>query len=127
MPLEPLFEHPHAVVNLGPLDELWVGEILHVEVAGLPVVLIRTESGVYAYEDRCPHLGFALSRGRLDGSRLTCAAHGWEFDVDSGTGVNPCNVSLRAFAVTFRDGDILLELKPGSEKTSPRTPRLVRG
>lgn len=31
--------------------------------------------------DRCPHDGGKLSDGFLEGDRLVCARHGWEFDL----------------------------------------------
>jgi phenylpropionate dioxygenase-like ring-hydroxylating dioxygenase large terminal subunit len=48
------------------------------------VVLFRRESGtVIALEDRCPHRGAPLSRGRVLGDVIACAYHGFRFD---GTG-----------------------------------------
>jgi nitrite reductase/ring-hydroxylating ferredoxin subunit len=34
--------------------------------------------------DRCPHDGGLLSDGFVDGDRLVCARHGWEFDLTTG-------------------------------------------
>src|SRR5690606_29102506 len=48
-----------------PLTDLWLGELRGCRVAGHRVLLLRVESGVYAYEDRCAHLGLPLSDGTL--------------------------------------------------------------
>ena len=46
-----------------------------------PVVLFRsTEGSVIALEDRCPHRGFPLSKGRLIEDALECGYHGMTFD-----------------------------------------------
>jgi phenylpropionate dioxygenase-like ring-hydroxylating dioxygenase large terminal subunit len=46
-----------------------------------PVVLYRTDGGeVAALDDRCPHRGYPLSRGRLDGDLLVCGYHGFRFN-----------------------------------------------
>jgi nitrite reductase/ring-hydroxylating ferredoxin subunit len=37
--------------------------------------LVNVGSEIRAYEDRCPHLGFQLSEGDLDGRTLICANH----------------------------------------------------
>lgn len=34
--------------------------------------------------DRCPHDGGLLSDGFIEGDRLVCARHGWEFDLVTG-------------------------------------------
>ncbi|HEY3493539.1 MAG TPA: Rieske (2Fe-2S) protein, partial [Polyangiaceae bacterium] len=62
----------HALL---PEDELWTGEMRGFVVAGRRVLVLRTEGGVFAYEDRCAHLGVPLSQGTLKGSVLTCSAH----------------------------------------------------
>ena len=55
---------PHAVVALGEELVIW-----------------QTPDGNYqAWADRCPHRGTKLSIGRVDGGRLECAYHGWQFD-----------------------------------------------
>ena len=47
------------------------------------VVLWRGARGtVTAFEDRCAHRGFPLSRGRVDGDQLVCGYHGCVYDVD---------------------------------------------
>ena len=48
---------------------------------GMPLVLFRNESGeVGALLDRCPHRNVPLSNGRVEGGRLECPYHGWQFD-----------------------------------------------
>jgi toluene monooxygenase system ferredoxin subunit len=91
-------------------SELWIGEMRPVRVAGRRLLLLRTERGVHAYEDRCPHLGHPLSRGTLDGSTLTCSAHEFRFDADSGRGRNPENLQLTAVEVACRHGKILIDV-----------------
>jgi phenylpropionate dioxygenase-like ring-hydroxylating dioxygenase large terminal subunit len=49
---------------------------------GVPLVLVRPVPGVppIVFADRCPHRLVPLSAATLDGGRLRCAYHGWEFD-----------------------------------------------
>ena len=49
--------------------ELWDGDMTARRVDGHDVLLVRLNGVVYAYENRCAHLGVALSEGRLDGIR----------------------------------------------------------
>ena len=52
---------------------------------GEDLVVWRTAAGaLQVWRDRCPHRGVRLSLGRVQGDRLACAYHGWEFDAGSG-------------------------------------------
>jgi phenylpropionate dioxygenase-like ring-hydroxylating dioxygenase large terminal subunit len=71
------------------LDEHWFVAALSQQVArqpkrvllfGKPIVLVRNAKGdVWAFEDRCPHRGAALSAGRLTANGIECPYHGWTF------------------------------------------------
>ena len=50
-------------------------------LCGNPLVVFRDESGTPgALLDRCAHRNLPLSAGRVVGSRLECAYHGWQYD-----------------------------------------------
>jgi toluene monooxygenase system ferredoxin subunit len=87
-------------------DDLWEGEMLGVELEGVPVLLVNVGGEIRAYRDRCPHQGVRLSEGRLHGATLTCAAHHWTYDVRGGCGINPCTAALEPFAVRVDDGHV---------------------
>ena len=40
------------------------------------------ERPAVAFDDRCAHRGFPLSRGRVDGDRLVCGYHGCAYRAD---------------------------------------------
>jgi toluene monooxygenase system ferredoxin subunit len=95
-----------------PADELWTGEMRGLVVKGQRVLLLRTERGIFAYEDRCAHLGVPLSQGKLEGGVITCSAHHYQYDACTGRGVNPERVRLRAFPVSLECGEIAVDLAP---------------
>ena len=53
-----------------------------VVAGGVPLVVLRPVAGAppVVFADRCPHRLVPLSAATLDGGRLRCAYHGWEFD-----------------------------------------------
>jgi carnitine monooxygenase subunit len=95
------------------------------EVAGVPVVLVRGRDGVArAFLNVCTHRGSVLASGCGPSVRLTCPYHGWSFD-DTGalvgvpsradvglTGVE--EFALRTFPVIERAGLIWAVLDPAS-------------
>jgi len=82
-PAEPAPIGNDHVVGLA-LDDLPVGTTRLVKVDGRRLCVARTESGVYAVDHECPHEGYGLTQGQLDGELLTCAWHNWKFDVRTG-------------------------------------------
>ena len=96
--------------RVGLLAELWESDLVAARPGGTPVLVIRIGDEVHAYEDRCPHLGLALSEGTLDGCVLTCSAHHWQYDIATGRGINPATACLVRFPVTIEHGVIYVEL-----------------
>jgi phenylpropionate dioxygenase-like ring-hydroxylating dioxygenase large terminal subunit len=47
-------------------------------------VVLKTEKGIFAYEDFCPHRGLALSEGYIKDGQIHCRYHGWQFDCENG-------------------------------------------
>ena len=76
---------------------------------GKQIALFHTADGVFACNNRCPHEGYPLREGNLDGCILTCNWHNWKFDLK--TGANHFGGErLRVYPVALRDGDIWLDL-----------------
>jgi toluene monooxygenase system ferredoxin subunit len=97
-------------VAVTTLDDLWEGEKQAVVIGRVEVVVLNCDGEVFAYEDRCPHLGSRLSEGRFDGAILTCAAHEWTFEGRGGGGVNPAGACLRRFASKVEDDVVYVDV-----------------
>ncbi|HBB35828.1 MAG TPA: (2Fe-2S)-binding protein [Cyanobacteria bacterium UBA8803] len=65
-------------------SQLETGQILPVIIWQQAIAIYRDSNNqLHALEDVCPHKGVALHKGIVQGDRLACRYHGWEFD---GTG-----------------------------------------
>jgi toluene monooxygenase system ferredoxin subunit len=93
-------------------EDLWSGEMTGLEVNGKPILLVNIDGRIYAYADACPHQNSRLSEGTLTDKTLRCARHQWEFDVCSGSGVNPQNACLLPFPIRLDGEDILVDIDP---------------
>jgi toluene monooxygenase system ferredoxin subunit len=92
-------------------DKVWSGEMISAVAGRVRVLVVNVDDEVRAYEDRCAHQGVRLSEGRLEGTKLTCRAHGWEYDVRTGRGINPCSAHLRPLPVFVEGGSIFVEVE----------------
>jgi len=95
---------------------------LRVVIFGTPLVLVRGSEGApWVFEDRCPHRGAALSRGRLTAAGLACPYHGWSYGADGRcTGIPGCpdprvtaGIRLRTYAAQERDGLVWITSNEG--------------
>ncbi len=64
--------------------ELPEGSMRRVTLGDLDVLLVHTAHGIYATDDRCPHMSAPLSIGELDGCIVACPLHEGRFDLASG-------------------------------------------
>ncbi|MFP5489486.1 MAG: Rieske (2Fe-2S) protein [Acidimicrobiia bacterium] len=73
-----------TAVEIGQLDDLAVGAMKMVRADGHRLCVVRTGDGVFALDQACPHEGYGLTTGQLDGDVITCAWHNWKFRVTDG-------------------------------------------
>jgi len=97
--------------KIAKVEDLWSGEMMGLEVNGECILLVNVDDRIYAYADICPHQKSRLSEGSLTNGILRCARHHWEFDVCSGSGVNPRNACLKLFPIRVEGEDILVDIE----------------
>ena len=90
----------------------------------LPLVLFRNASGTAAaLLDRCAHRNVPLSMGRVNGERLACRYHGWEYDAEGVCRFIPAlcgpqearSRRVTAFPVVEQQGFVWVWMNPESE------------
>jgi nitrite reductase/ring-hydroxylating ferredoxin subunit len=54
------------------------------DVNGTRVLVVRTEDGFCAVVNKCPHMGFPLLNGKIEGNTITCPLHNSQFDLCTG-------------------------------------------
>src|SRR5271165_7224900 len=96
--------------KVAKIENLWSGEMMGLEINGERVLLVNIDNRIYAYADICPHQKSRLSEGTLIDKILRCARHHWEFDVCTGSGVNPRDACLKVFPIRVDGDDILVDI-----------------
>ncbi len=62
-------------------DQLKPNQVLPVTLWQQSIAIYRDNNGqVHALENACPHKGVELHKGQVQGNRLVCPYHGWEFN-----------------------------------------------
>lgn len=83
-----------------------------VNADGQPIALFHHESEVYAVDNRCPHMGFPLTRGTIEDGILTCHWHHARFELEKGDTFDLFADDVQTFPTEIRDGAVYLDPDP---------------
>jgi nitrite reductase/ring-hydroxylating ferredoxin subunit len=78
-----------------------------VDAGGTEIAVFLVNGEARAFENACPHEGNPLCEGEILGDTLTCAFHGWKFDLATGA----CIVgdeSARTFSAEIQGEEIVV-------------------
>ncbi|MCS7114770.1 MAG: Rieske 2Fe-2S domain-containing protein [Nitrososphaerota archaeon] len=78
----------HTHVRIAKAKDVPKNGMRLVKVDNLEVLLLNVDGDFYAFDNRCPHMGYPLFFGKLEGQVLTCGFHYAKFDVKSGKPLN---------------------------------------
>ena len=109
-----------VLVHVGPLKELTQRQPRVISAGGRTIVLFVLDDQVYALDNRCPHMGFPLSRGTVRDGILTCHWHHARFDLAGGCTFDPFADDVPTFSVEVRDGEVYLDPRPVDADPLPR-------
>jgi 3-phenylpropionate/trans-cinnamate dioxygenase ferredoxin component len=112
-------------------DELPEGAMRRVTRGDLDILLANTSKGVFATDDRCPHMAAPLSIGELDDCIVACPLHEGRFDLASGDparmpttgGLDPDGVYHPTWSLAGRDPKVD---PPGKKAEARRLTRIRR-
>jgi nitrite reductase/ring-hydroxylating ferredoxin subunit len=116
------------LVRVGLLDELQQKGQIVIKAGGHSLAVFWHEDRAWAVDNRCPHMGFPLSRGTVCDGLLTCHWHHARFDLASGGTLDPFADDVRAFPTVIRDGKVLVDISPeGGDRSAHWRARLQQG
>ena len=72
------------LTRLANSNDLAEGTMKKYQVQDKEILIARIEGKYYAYQNKCPHFGGDLSKGKLEGTVVTCPLHGSQFDLRNG-------------------------------------------
>lgn len=89
-----------------------------------PVTVFRHQGRLHAVASRCPHMGYPMSKGTLRDGVVTCAWHGWEFDLDNGGCYRGACDDLPIHPIEIVDGTIRVRAVGEAEDPATHERRL---
>ena len=108
-----LYKDRDATYNLGPIEQVPVGEGRTFQLGRMEVAVFRGRDGkVLATQALCPHRQGLLADGLTGNNRVVCPLHSYKFSLLTGQPIgNDCE-ALQTYEVSLNEaGEILLVLK----------------
>jgi nitrite reductase/ring-hydroxylating ferredoxin subunit len=103
---------PDAMVPVASRADLEEAGRTVVAHDGQAIALFYHEGEVYAVDNRCPHMGFPLTRGTVEEGVLTCHWHHARFELEEGDTFDPWADDVQTFPVEVRDDEIYIDPDP---------------
>jgi 3-phenylpropionate/trans-cinnamate dioxygenase ferredoxin component len=95
---------------IGTLSDFPLNEQKIIDLETEYILVLRTESGFWAIEDRCSHDDNELFGGEVIGKEIKCPRHGARFDLESGQALClPAVRAVRTYNVVVSDQDVFLQ------------------
>jgi 3-phenylpropionate/trans-cinnamate dioxygenase ferredoxin component len=95
---------------IGTLSDFPLNEQKIIDLEDEFVLVLRTESGFWAIEDRCSHDDNELFGGEVIGKEIKCPRHGARFDLESGQALClPAVRAVRTYNVVVSDQEVFLQ------------------
>ena len=96
-----------AFYPLEKLINLYDGYRRVFRVDGMALLLVQEGGQRYLLRDMCPHKGFPLHTGTINGTRIRCAYHAMEFELATGRCVqHPLQPGVKTYPLAY-DGQLV--------------------
>lgn len=117
---------PTAWTDVAAESDLVDGTPIGVTAAGVPVMIVRLGTALFAMNDRCTHRGAPLHEGSVVADCIECPWHGSRFRIDGGDVVRgPATRPQPTFEVRATGGR--LQVRQVDEQGSLRTNPVATG
>jgi len=94
-------------IEVGPVENLRPGDRVVVEAEGRRIAVFNDGGTLRAIDDACAHKGSTLADGVVRDGVVTCSAHLWRFDLETGQRRDAPGFAQETFPVST-DGDIVV-------------------
>lgn len=95
-------------LRVASVEDVPLGEGRTVTVAGRPLAVFQTETGWYAVDNTCTHMGGPLADGIVADDSVACPLHDRRFELATGDPIGHECGAVAAYPVDVRDGEVFL-------------------
>lgn len=106
-------------VRIGSAEELPAAGQAKEFPCGTKTLCVANVEGSYmAVDNVCPHRGGPLGQGIVEGNKIVCPWHGWEFELASGNNPFTPNLSVAGYELKIEGDSVFARIR--SENASQK-------
>ena len=95
-------------VKVAAIADLAPGKVKQITVGDKMIALCNVDGTFYALDNVCIHRGGPLGEGYLEGEKLECPWHAWQFNVKTGCLVFNSRERVATYEVKIEGSDVLV-------------------
>ncbi|MCI0351773.1 MAG: Rieske (2Fe-2S) protein [Acidobacteriales bacterium] len=86
------------------------GEAKEFPVGDKVVCVANVDGNISAMDNVCIHRGGPLGQGIIEGDKLVCPWHGWQYDPKTGAAAHNPAAKVKVYPIKLEGNDVLVEL-----------------
>jgi nitrite reductase (NADH) small subunit len=86
------------------------GEAKEFPCGGKVICVANVNGSVTAMDNVCLHRGGPLGQGVIEGNKVVCPWHGWQWDPKTGESVHNPNAKVAVYPLKVESGDVMVAL-----------------
>jgi len=100
-----------AFIKLAAQSELPApGEAKEFELGDKVICVANLNGTISAMDNVCLHQGGPLGQGMIEGDKLVCPWHGWQYDPQTGQAAHNPNARVPVYPIKMEHGDVMVEI-----------------
>ena len=93
-------------IFVGLTSEIPPGKAKAVFLDNFKIAVFNVAGEFFAIKDACPHAEYPLSKSVIQGDKVTCSSHNWQFNIKTGECLRGKeDLVVRKFSVEIRPGE----------------------
>ena len=86
------------------------GEAREFEIDGKAMCIANVGGSITAMDNFCLHMGGPLGQGYIEGSKVVCPWHGWEYDPKTGQLEDDPKTRIPVYPIKVENGEVFVDL-----------------
>jgi nitrite reductase (NADH) small subunit len=74
------------------------------------ICVANVNGEITAMDNVCLHRGGPLGQGVIEGNKVVCPWHGWQFDPKTGEATHNPKARLAVYDLEIKDGEVMIQL-----------------
>ena len=86
------------------------GQAKEFSIADKAICVANVNGTISAMDNVCLHRGGPLGQGMIEGDKVVCPWHGWQWDPQTGAAVHNPNAKVAVYPIKVESGDVMVEM-----------------